>query len=79
MGVKRQSYHSERVITTVCNSHCGGACPLKVHVRDGVITRIETDDELRACLKGRAYRQRVYAPDRLKYPLKRLGERVYRK
>lgn len=26
-------------------------------------------------MRGRAYRQRVYAPDRLKYPLKRVGER----
>ena len=69
----------EKIVTTVCNSHCGGACILKVHVRDGVITRLETDDgpepQLRACLKGRAYRQRVYATDRLRYPLLRTGER----
>jgi anaerobic dimethyl sulfoxide reductase subunit A len=69
----------EKIITTVCNSHCGGACILKAHVRDGVITRMETDDgpepQLRACLKGRAYRQRVYAPDRLQYPLLRTGSR----
>jgi anaerobic dimethyl sulfoxide reductase subunit A len=44
-------------------------------VRDGAITCIETDDEYRACLKGRAYRQRVYSPERLKYPLKRSGEK----
>jgi anaerobic dimethyl sulfoxide reductase subunit A len=73
------SASSEKVITTVCNSHCGGACVLKVHVKDNVITRIETDDgpepQLRACLKGRSYRQRVYDPDRLKYPLLRVGKR----
>ena len=59
--------------------NCGGACLLKVHVKDGVITRLETDDgdepQLRNCLRCRAYRQRVYAPDRLLYPLKRAGER----
>ena len=48
-------------------------------MRDGRITRIETDDgeepQLRACLRCRAYRQRVYSPDRLQYPLKRVGER----
>jgi len=63
----------------VCASHCGGACLLKAHVKDGVITRIETDDgeepQLRGCLRGRAYRQRVYAPDRLLYPLRRIGSR----
>jgi anaerobic dimethyl sulfoxide reductase subunit A len=69
----------ERVITTTCQSHCGGACILKLHVKDGVIVRIETDDgqepQVRACLKGRAYRQRVYHPDRLLYPMKRVGQR----
>jgi len=69
----------EQAIVTTCSSHCGGACGLKVYVKDGVITRIETDDgeepQARACLKGRAYRQRVYHPDRLLYPLRRIGER----
>lgn len=69
----------EKVEATACASHCGGSCLMKVHVKDGLITRIETDDgeepQLRCCLRGRAYRQRVYAPDRLKYPLKRVGPR----
>jgi anaerobic dimethyl sulfoxide reductase subunit A len=69
----------DKIVHTMCASHCGGACLLRVHVKDGVITRIETDDarepQLRGCLRGRAYRQRVYAPDRLLYPLKRVGNR----
>ena len=69
----------EKIVMTACTSHCGGTCLLKVHVKDGVITRIETDDgeepQYRACLKGRAYRQRVYAPDRITQPLKRVGDR----
>jgi len=69
----------EKIIKTACASHCGGACLLKVHTKNGVITRIDTDDgeepQLRACLRCRAYRQRVYDPDRLKYPMKRIGER----
>lgn len=52
---------------------------LKAHVKDGLITRIESDGgeepQLRACAKGRAYRQRVYAPDRLKFPMRRTGAR----
>lgn len=74
-----QEVDNETVIPTTCASHCGGTCILRVHVKDGVITRIETDNgeepQLRACLRGRAYRQRVYAKDRLLYPLKRVGER----
>ena len=69
----------EQVIYTGCNQHCGGSCLLRVHVKDGIITRIETDDgeepQIRACMKGRAQRQRVYAPDRITHPLKRVGER----
>jgi anaerobic dimethyl sulfoxide reductase subunit A len=69
----------EKVIPTVCCSHCGGACVLKIHVKDGLVTRIETDDgdepQYRACLRGRAYRQREHAPDRLRFPLKRVGDR----
>lgn len=70
---------NEMIIPTTCASHCGGSCLLKVHVRDGVIVRIETDDgpepQLRGCLRGRAYRQRVYAKDRLLQPMKRIGKR----
>lgn len=71
------------IIKTTCASHCGGSCILKAHVKNGIITRIDTDDDtdddsvpqLRACLRGRAYRQRVYAPDRVLYPMKRVGKR----
>jgi len=69
----------EHVIQTICNSHCGGICEMKVHVREGRIVRIESGGEgetsHRMCARGRAYRQRVYAPDRLLYPLKRSGVR----
>lgn len=70
----------ESIVPTMCSAHCGGTCLLRVHIKDGVIIRIETDDgkeepQLRACLRGRSYRQRVYAPDRLKYPMKRVGAR----
>jgi anaerobic dimethyl sulfoxide reductase subunit A len=67
------------IINTTCASHCRGTCVLRVHVLEGIITRIETDTgeepQLRACLKGRACRQRVYDPNRLRYPLRRVGNR----
>lgn len=73
----------ETIVSTGCAHNCGGRCRLMVHVEDGAITRITTDDrpdtpdnpQLRACQRGRSYRKRVYHPDRLKYPLKRVGER----
>ena len=77
--MKKTKEGNELIVPTMCASHCGGACLLRVHVKDGVITRVETDDgeepQLRACQRGRALRQRVYSPDRVLYPLKRVGER----
>ncbi|MBI2957833.1 MAG: hypothetical protein HYY32_03220, partial [Chloroflexi bacterium] len=43
---------SEKLIRTTCNSHCGGACPMVLHVEDGVITRIESEGEIKSCLRG---------------------------
>ncbi len=69
----------EKVICHTHSSHCGGTCLLKLHIKDGILTRIETDDgvepQYRACARGRAYRQRLYAPDRILHPLKRVGEK----
>jgi len=51
-----------------------------VYVKDGKIIKIEGDpnhpqNEGALCPKGLAFTQYVYHPDRLKYPLKRVGER----
>ncbi|MFC1886496.1 molybdopterin-dependent oxidoreductase [Thermodesulfobacteriota bacterium] len=80
--MKKDSLSSDNdvtIIPTGCCHDCGGRCVLKAHVKNGKIIRIETDDgdepQIRACLRGRAYRQRVYHPDRLKYPLRRIGQR----
>ncbi len=74
-----------RLVRTCCPAHnCGGRCLLVAHVKDGVITRLESDDRaydgidqprLLACARGKAYLRRQYHPGRLKYPLKRVGRR----
>ena len=74
----------DRIVWSSCSVNCGSRCPLRVHVKDGVVVRIETDagpedvpgaHQIRACLRGRAMREWLYSPDRLKYPLKRVGRR----
>ena len=35
----------------------------------------EAEPQLRACLRGRSYRQRLYSPERLLYPMGRVGRR----
>jgi len=68
-----------RVVNTGCCHDCGGRCVLKAHVKDGRVTRFESDTgddpQIRACMRGRAYRQRLYSPDRLRYPLRRVGKK----
>lgn len=74
----------EKIVRSSGSHNCGGRCIIKLHVRDNRIVRISTDDDskdsdsqlqLRGCLKCRAYRDLLYNPDRLKYPLKRVGKR----
>jgi anaerobic dimethyl sulfoxide reductase subunit A len=74
----------EETITSTCNiNNCGGRCVIKAHVREGVVVRISTDTnpddpyapQMRACIRGMGYRKMLYHPDRLKYPMKRVGKR----
>ncbi len=75
----------EKTLTVSCYHNCGGRCVLGAVVKDGAISRIVADpseengpnDPPRAipCLRGRSQTHRVYAPERLKYPLKRVGKR----
>jgi anaerobic dimethyl sulfoxide reductase subunit A len=66
----------EKIITTSCSYDCGSRCLLQVHVSDGIVTRIGTvGSSLKACVRGLMQRDVLYAPDRLRHPLKRIGER----
>ncbi|MDR3439064.1 DMSO/selenate family reductase complex A subunit [Telmatospirillum sp.] len=75
----------EVVRHSACLVNCGSRCALKVVVKDDRIVRIEPEPagdeavfgqhQIRPCLRGRSSRWRVYSPDRLKYPLKRVGPR----
>ncbi|WP_054029873.1 molybdopterin-dependent oxidoreductase [Desulfatitalea tepidiphila] len=69
-----------RIVRATSAFDCGGRCPLRLHVKDNVIVRIEGDDaeepdQLRTCLRCRAYRQYIHHPERLMYPQKRVGRR----
>ncbi|MFC1858290.1 molybdopterin-dependent oxidoreductase [Thermodesulfobacteriota bacterium] len=54
---------------------CGGRCLFKLHVKDGRVIKVEPDEEIRPCVRGYGTRESVYSPDRLKYPMKRVGAR----
>ncbi|MFC1861569.1 molybdopterin-dependent oxidoreductase, partial [Chloroflexota bacterium] len=69
----------EKVLKTTCYL-CHGGCILLAHVRDGKLVKLEGDPDGphnrgSICEKANAAIQYVYSPYRLKYPLKRVGER----
>ena len=70
----------EKKILTTCTIDCGGRCPLDVMVKDETIVKIlsHVDGEtppLHGCIRGYSHHYKAYAPDRLKYPMIRVGER----
>lgn len=76
----------EPFVYTACVNNCGSACVLKAYVKDDKVFRVETDNDvqdqwdkgvfqIRACPRGRSMRRHMYSPERLKYPMKRVGKR----
>jgi anaerobic selenocysteine-containing dehydrogenase len=55
---------------------CTNACPTRIHVRDGKAVKIEiADARVTHCPRWKAQLDFVYHPDRLRYPVKRVGPR----
>lgn len=71
----------ETIAWSQCNVNCGGDCIFQWHSKDGKIQYMETDNigdadfQARACLRGRSMRKWINHPDRLLYPMKRVGKR----
>jgi DmsA/YnfE family anaerobic dimethyl sulfoxide reductase A subunit len=73
----------EEVVTSTCGHNCGGRCVVNAHVKDGQIVRISTDPRkwtpemppLTACARGFGAVDRINHPDRLRYPMRRVGPR----
>src|SRR5690606_34535259 len=73
-------------VVTSCAHNCGSRHMLVAHKKGDVIVRLSTDNgtyqgdafntdteevpQIRACLRGRSYRARLYSPERLLYPMK---------
>lgn len=61
----------ERTVWSACTVNCGSRCPLHLAVQDGTVVRVDPDREgdgeigsqqIRACVRGRSIRQRIYSP-----------------
>ena len=72
----------EKIAWSQCNVNCGGNCVFQWHSVGGKVQYMETDNtgddpnfQARACLRGRSMRKWLNHPDRLLYPMKRVGAR----
>ena len=74
----------EKITWGHCAINCPGRCSLKFHVKDDEVVWVDTysseagsidDVQPKACLRGRSYRRWMNSPDRLSYPMKRVGAR----
>lgn len=81
VSLKQQAADAgEQIFPGVCKPNCFAACALNVHVRDGKIVKTSPADYPdkkynRICPRGLSHVQRTYNPERIKYPMKRAGER----
>lgn len=84
-GVPQAHAAAEETVTWGhCAINCPGRCSLKFHVQDDEVVWVDTytskdagfdDPQPRACLRGRSYRRWLASPDRINYPMKRVGKR----
>ena len=73
----------EQIYMSTCRTNCAHACAWDVHVRDGCVVNLtphEYEDDPEninrgGCARGYLNIQRMYHKDRIKYPMKRVGER----
>jgi len=68
-----------KIVRTNCRN-CTADCGVLAHIRDGRVLKIEGDPEFRRsegalCPKGLSGIQALYHPNRIKYPMKRVGKR----
>jgi anaerobic selenocysteine-containing dehydrogenase len=68
----------KQVVHAVCPHDCPDACGVLITVEDGRATRIQGDPEHPVtrgflCAKVAKYLDRVYSPDRVLYPMRRVG------
>lgn len=70
----------EDVYSGACRGGCAQGCYINYHVREGKVIRTSARDFCdpdynRICIKGLSLPERIYSNDRLKTPLRRVGER----
>ena len=70
-----ESEAAETRTPAFCAIDCPGHCPLELHLRDGELARVSANKAAPACHRGLSMRAWANSPDRLMWPLRRVGPR----
>ena len=71
----RGVFSAETRAPAFCAIDCPGRCPLELHLRDGELTRVSANKAAPACHRGLSMRAWANSPDRLMWPMRRVGPR----
>lgn len=74
-GQTRAAFPAETRTSAFCAIDCPGRCPLELHLRDGELARVSANKAAPACHRGLSMRAWANSPDRLMWPLRRVGPR----
>ena len=72
---------NEQYICSAGLNNCGGKCRINVMAQEGCILGLDTDmrttemPPIRACVRGKGYKRTFLNAGRIRYPMKRAGER----
>jgi len=70
-----------KLVRTACPAHCGiDCCGILAHIKGGKVVKLEPADfpderDRRICLRGLSSLEITYHHQRIKYPMKRIGDR----
>ncbi|WP_449135116.1 molybdopterin-dependent oxidoreductase [Senegalimassilia anaerobia] len=70
-----ESEAAETRTPAFCAIDCPGRCPLELHLRDGELARVSANKAAPACHRGLSMRAWANSPDRLMWPMRRVGPR----
>ena len=71
----RTAFPAETRTPAFCAIDCPGRCPLELHLCDGELARVSANKAAPACHRGLSMRAWANSPDRLMWPLRRVGPR----
>ena len=69
------AFPAETRTPAFCAIDCPGRCPLELHLCDGELARVSANKAAPACHRGLSMRAWANSPNRLMWPLRRVGPR----